>query len=110
MTHNPKGSVCHILPRKDAGSAMVSFGEPEPLEAVRTKLEQLGFEASTERHGLLWFLLTDASRDMVPGIILDHFKTFYQYDLESQDLMKVTDADGRVQFDGPDGFDDDDAF
>lgn len=110
MTHHPKGSVCHILPRRDAGSAMVSFGEPEPLEAVRTKLEQLGFEASTERHGPLWFLLTDAGRDTVPGILLDHFETFYRYDLESEDLMKVTDADGHVQFDGPDGDEDEDEF
>lgn len=105
MSYALKGRVCHIIPRKDDGSTMVSFGDPQPLEAVSTKLKDLGFRASTERHGLLWFLLTNASRDAVPGIILDHFEQFYQYDLESEDLMKVTDADGRVQFDGPDSLD-----
>lgn len=110
MNPSRKGTACHILPRTVPGSAMVSFGEPEPLEAVRTKLEHLGFQASTERHGPLWFLLTDAERDRLPGILLDHFETFYRYDQESEDLMKVTDADGRVEFDGPDEDDDGDEF
>jgi hypothetical protein len=78
---------------------VISVADPEPLERVKEDLQASGFGATIERHGIICFLLTDASWDRLPGILLDHFQTYYRYEDHGSARVKVTDPDGGVELD-----------
>ena len=110
MRTSEKSNACHVTPGQRSWTTVMSVADPDPLRGVKEDLKACGFEATIERHGILWFLLTEAGWDRLSGILLDHFQTYYRYEDHGPTQVKVTDPDGRIELDdredwGEEGFD-----